>query len=382
MSYIQNTWFSKKDVLEDLSRIGIANLEDSYILTGQRPPPTCREVIDDEEFELRFNGTVHNGLVYESVEPDLKGITDYLRMVDDVECSPRDSPTEVITISKLNPNVREFIPNTSKASEPKTRNAENNTNNIETTAEIIDNGVDLTKLKQQEINDIAEKLRDKVSNSSRADTSQQKKERNVAIAALLKLYSAKPKTKTPSTFEERKEDEPLKLVTPDFFIGNKIIEHSSNTVCEQDLCKTSLSDSVHEQTSSSDALESCSSTSYTIDSSVQESIDKVNNWFGDTKCSSKKAPAISLEPPVFKRKEPRSIKSSCDGRQRYNGNSQNGHYKPSKYADDLCKMYTKRTEERETARQDIWTKVQAELKAKDEILIRKKMEEDTTDDNI
>lgn len=379
----------------------------------------------DGEFQPLPNGAVSNDIPNGSVKPDLKGITDLLRMVEDNESSSRDSPTDVISISKLNPNVREFVPNgiivqnNTSENNNKVKSAVSNVNrsladdvgeedytkthseasnvnkslknNVNSSlkhdvkaqandfTKILGNKIDLSELKPKDINDVADKLRDKISDSSRAVTPQQKKERNVAITALLKLYSAKLDDTAQSKTDDH-ENEPLKLVTPDFFVKNEKSEYTCNKTSEDE--EDSYEESIHNENVKENITNDRTSTDFcvptSVDSSVQESIDKVNTWFNDSKSSPVKRPIVSFEPPIFKKKEQRNIQSPKPDADQMCSKGTSSHsalYKPSKYAEDLCKIYTKRTEQRNNESQNIWTKLEAQLRAKDEKLKKEKVEE-------
>lgn len=81
----------------------------------------------------------------------------------------------------------------------------------------MDKRIDISQLNSDQIKEITMKLKSKISNNSNDDL-RLGREKNVAIATLLKLYSATPpQVKSPKPDEGVKDNKPIKLFTPEYF---------------------------------------------------------------------------------------------------------------------------------------------------------------------
>lgn len=182
---------------------------------------------------------------------------------------------------------------------------------------------DVAKLKREDIAIITEKLRDRISNSSRSATPRdQKREKNVAIAALLRLHSIKPASENriklypPEYFEKSPKDHDFQKNltdeknTKDFDEKNNLTD-SVNVKTESTTTKieeTSASPSKYGGSTSPDSVKTPQS-SVASDPAFQESIKKVNDWLGVPKSPSPKTPFVHLGPVTFKKKG--TVTSPC-----------------------------------------------------------------------
>ncbi|CAH2036815.1 unnamed protein product, partial [Iphiclides podalirius] len=150
------SWHTKEDVLDDLAQVmgnEIKELDEQYILIGEQPPPpscTSNEA-DDHEIYLRLYGALGDKLINDDTKgPDLSGITEMLRMVDDYHCSNNNKDEAHIlqscnktgiVITKLNVDIPEYIPeNASHKENTKVEvNTENKTKNGEPSNDMTQN---------------------------------------------------------------------------------------------------------------------------------------------------------------------------------------------------------------------------------------------------
>ncbi|CAG9785979.1 unnamed protein product [Diatraea saccharalis] len=482
----RNIWRSKEDVLRDLAQFtGIPNGVDDFIVSGERPPPP-RRIEEDEGLDYRFcdaentPSNTNNG-------PDLVGISEMLRLVNEYndtdaeESSQSKSVDQIVTISKLNPHVPEFIPKSVTACSPSNEQCKdvvNNENNklsgsnktyhvsnsinkrddnidvisvekrndisklkLKNCDSVIANGItdsrdvkdissqsitekgnnekdcddidiekriDISKLNPDEINHMTKKLRNKISSVSKSDNLQGKRDRNVAIATLLKLYSAEPnklKSLSPEkllapekSVKHESDGQPL-LFTPEYFEMSiakgspeetkpKSFTDIKKTIpltVEKDAPSESNESRIEETDSSKESFSS-SSNSRLEDPEVRQSIEKVTKWFDEPKSlksvspmkSIRKGPAVFLGPISFKRKDspksPVSDESKRSTPTKSNSTAHVAHYKPSKYAEDLRKIYSERNKDIDKRNQDIWTALEIKMKEKEERMRKVRLE--------
>lgn len=145
----------------------------------------------------------------------------------------------------------------------------------------LDKKVDITNMKSEEIEDVKMRIKTKIMDSS-GDSIRNKKEKNVAIAALLRLYATAPATPA---------DKSVKLITPDYFEAlptAKEIETKEESDAKED------NDTVEkvEEPATSTSREQV----VYKDPFVEESIAKVNDWF-DNEDGSKPKP-LPVQPPA------------------------------------------------------------------------------------
>lgn len=254
-------WTTKRDILKDLAEVNgrrLQKLHNSDLIVGQKPPPM--RLYQDEnsldELNLRFGIAQGEITVDEETKPDLNAIKHMLRVVNDYtesevkevkQSSTTSKGSFDITITKLNPNVEEFVPRTmhdSKTCErqnisvikktdrdvtSKNDKSETNftiANHNERNREVNDSLSASNKIvKETENKDIvmqasldnaictqaANELK-KTILMSNAKNPQMKKAKNVAIANLQKLLSIPNENLKSRTVKNE-----IKLITPDYY---------------------------------------------------------------------------------------------------------------------------------------------------------------------
>ncbi|KAI5652162.1 hypothetical protein NE865_00500 [Phthorimaea operculella] len=419
-------WSSKDEILRDLANVNgvCTNVDDDHLVKGFRPPPPSKinEDIDDE-FNLRFGGYGDqiSKSSYDS-GPDLVGIQKMLRLVNN---KPEDTfrpssnthkDPEVIVISKLNPNVKEFVPKS------KSENKDTNGNiKLETSVPLEKKEEEVSQRLPSKVDDdeqerqkMAALLKSKISTALKDNSFEKKREKNVAMAALLRLNSGPPKTlpnssteqlqpttalRIPTTEPPKESTEsskltteppkeniellkqnrdlpkpPLVLFTPDYFAGPSrtpkeiIVDDSEHTIPEPKplLDPTAKSPSPRE----------------THDPIIKESIDKVNNWLNSPDKKPKpKAPVPYIGPVTFKKKESITPKSPCSEVSKKTEGYVIPKFVPSQNAAKLAKDFeaqVKAKEETEKKKQppvNMWTELDVELKKRDEIIRNRSREQ-------
>ncbi|XP_039754479.1 uncharacterized protein LOC120629576 [Pararge aegeria] len=428
MSY--EGWYSKKDVLKDLRKATgkrVLDIDERSVLVGEQPPPQRYNMLDEEaELQLlRLCGGCKPAT--EGVcTPDLVGITQMLRMVDGLSeeepkqetLKPTRASKHIITKSVLNPEVGEFVPISSHikhGTETKKETNSKKTAKTDTcdTLNLSQGGIDTHQLTEIEIKEMRDKLKTKISETSKAACVKVKRDRNMAIATLLKLYCQAPKP----------ADEHIpKLISPAYFENSiEKLRIARNSTKQKEIETNTIE--IH-QTST----EKQQSDSITDDIKVKEphisniaaSVDKVQKWLRDTenveikiekpkltmkvddlnkksdvnktnghfKQTDKMKGSMYLGAITFKRKacnsKPASPTStdSAERRKPENGNVPKGAvYKPSPYAAELNKKYLERSKVQESLKEDFWAVVETKLKAKDEEIKNKQAKLEAPSEN-
>lgn len=230
-------------------------------------------------------------------------------------------------------------------------------------------------------------LKERISKIPKDSPFDKRKDRNVAIAALIKANT----NPSPTNLCEQK---PV-LLTPDYFKGPKGASENLDTQDQENLVTSRLSPpkllgenkAINIENVEDNILEEniTSKTEVTpvrtpVDPHMQESIKKVNNWFSgavrskpaeQNQCAISDIPKPKPAEPylgtcTFKKKSvpgqnsplsnPSISKSPVSG---------TPSYIPSKHAQDLAKKYEERKQVKEE-HIDIWTKLDRDLKIKDE----------------
>ncbi|XP_047529829.1 uncharacterized protein LOC125065997 isoform X2 [Vanessa atalanta] len=381
-------------------------------------------------------------------KPDLMGITQMIRMVDQFYERPsienrtngdkkQVTSDTLVSISKLNPDVVEFVPlnkklpykldkeglnciedviknkDVSYESEKSDKRGEQIKKSIDINKikEINKNNncnnnssgcIDISRLSPLEMQEMRQKLKTKISGTSNTNCVKVKRERNLAIATLVKLHCQPPNTAVPG-------EDKIELKAPDYY-QKSLSSHEKDSKMKESIKKSSIiPDAAFERTvmitekpefnenlehmvdSNSNQLYVAKEPNATtskgkdddkkqpyhstlcpakensevIPKEVRESIVKVENWF-NSPSKKQKGSSFYLGPVTFKRKvsskpmSPISIDSE-------NSNVQKSEtFVPSVFANQLSKQYMERSKAREAREQDIWTKIELELKAKDE----------------
>lgn len=366
-------WYNKEEVLEDLCRCtggrGDRDLDSRYLVLGHNPPPPAPYMDDlDEEVALRFGRDVIRNEFDSKMQPDFHGIKEMLKMVreqnnDDCEVEVdlvRNAGPQII-ISKLNPDCQEFIPKS--INDAKLKNvdvaehcaAETDGSKMDFAASTKSkDSDDVNKISENHINMAAE-YKCKISEAAKCNSHQAKIQKNMAISSLLKLYT--------------KDVKPIKLMTPDDFITKKEKQPSKNDHKESN----SISNAVTDNELDSNGIQSIkvngSAEGFIEDPQVKISISKVTNWLKSNNGVSKKR-SICLGPVIFKHKEPNTPTSSTTEQTKVRREEE--RYKPSKYAEDLSKMYMERQKKKEEQiMKPTWDNIDLVLKQKDEEIKRK-----------
>ncbi|CAK1596591.1 unnamed protein product [Parnassius mnemosyne] len=386
------SWYTKKDVLNDLAHAmggRVKDLEEQYILVGEQPPPPCRSgEEDDDELLLRLHGAI-GGKTDNEFEngPDLAGIKEMLRMVDKYQSPDSDESDKtsfqnntctMITISKLNPDVPDFV--------PKSKSTVNV--NVETHANQIDelNSNDNNKMNKLEVSaskanitekndpdklkEISQKLKNKISSPSKSDCLKIKRERNLAISTLLKIHSSAP------VLDAKGENNSPKLVTPSYF-EKPCPTEPLNYKASQNGQKKSVS--------STSSLSKGSIENVVLDSKisginqeVEESVAKVNNWLNKDDKPTPTGSALYLGPVTFKRKEKVKPKTPDTSDKTAANKTVAVPFVPSDYVNTLTQSYMERIKAKEEEKpKGIWTDILKQLEAKDEEIKRRKQEQES-----
>ncbi|XP_013199545.1 uncharacterized protein LOC106142359 [Amyelois transitella] len=409
------SWKTKEDVLQDLGAFGQMGNVDNYLVIGNRPPPPLREDLGDE-YNIPFDSTSYEN---KSMKPDLKGITHFIRMLNDEE-DPSEEETKQgtsagIVISKLNPLVKEFVPRTRHSnslsvgitannnclnnpskSRPNTNSSSklshkndkkpaksmtsvasssNTTNSTSQNGNAVISDQDINVgATSNDIVQLTNELRNKISNTLKSDSLKHKKERNVAIANLLRLHSLKPspcsskpsRSSSKSNISTSVEGKEPTLITPDYF---------KHTINDPPIASSSCSEKADNEAKSETDTERIENgeQANTVHPSIQESIEKVNNWFEKPKSAIKKAPSVCLGPVSFKRKDASVQSPTGDVDSKSTKTiTPTAQFKPSKYAEDLAKKYMERKQEAKRRQMTIWDNLEDELKKKDEVIRNKR----------
>ncbi|XP_045448558.1 uncharacterized protein LOC123656999 [Melitaea cinxia] len=448
---MSEAWRTKKDIIKDLKfATGSYNdeLNEEYVVWGEQPPP--RLVMPDEGDEmLRICGGVGPGDVSTSnevCEPDLAGITQMLRMVEQFnESSSNESNNDtqsktatntLISISKLNPNVPAFEPKNidtvvlnklsevdkncvattsvkaKEIDEVKQFNIAKNVDDMKIMNKadnvITDfSRVDTSRLTDAEVQEMRAKVKEKIRVTSNEKCGKLKRERNLAIATLVKLHCASqtndlntPKLISPEYFEQRLSDQKEKLSdsevpgnvsyldialnNPDNATDSSVVykrceplvdkntAESNEMVNEETEYRTEISNSsIARNLQSKETLPTTTSNNET-NKEVKQSIEKVENWLNSPQ-KVPKAPPLYLGPVTFKRKAKSSNSKPESPISTISDNTSTvintvEEFIPSEYASQLNKEYVERSKAKQKVEQDIWTKLEAQLIEKDEIL--------------
>ncbi|XP_068631832.1 uncharacterized protein [Battus philenor] len=358
------TWYSKKDVLEDLAQVSssvVKELDEEYIVVGEQPPPMfTKDETDDNEFLLQLKGADTSGVTIEHKQsPDLAGITEMLRMVDRFE-SPNDKDkheqkpsdgrgTTIISISKPNFNPKSTSTENFKGLDKNTvNNIVKGNNNGRLQSETP------TRLDKSIKEEMSDKLKEKISSSLKENNFKVKMSRNLALASLLKLHSE------PIDSDTRNKP---RLYTPKDFENPHI--NTNNLVNSSESCDK-LELNVEE-------TKSLSKDTNNNDQKVNESIVKVQNWLNGKEKPRVKEPALYLGQVTFKRKDIPKPSAAINNNSEKTHKTDSKSFIPSSYANKLTETYMVRNKSKENKPKDIWTKLEEELKQRDVIIKEKKI---------
>ncbi|CAG9584948.1 unnamed protein product [Danaus chrysippus] len=392
-------WYSKQDVIKDLAKVTgkrVSDLGNHYVV-GTEPPPVWNNEEDDEDLS-RFYGGQTPTQTDDIEKPDLAGITEMLRMVDNYNEGPSEEnktePTDVIvSISKLDPNAQEFESSTVKQGQS-ALNVNSSKYNEE--PDIRDQKLPLdvkktvrtdicdTKVRDNqthipnELKQMREQLKTKIAETSNINCVKQKRERNLAITTLMKLYSKEAVTETKPN-----------LISPEYFINNTannithtqdgvgnnlttdhVTEDTLNASTDTEIINKEIAASVEKVTkwlcsSETETPNNCSDTSRKdTDSTEENTVTKVPQQT--------KVPLIHLGPVTFKRKTNNRHAISPVSLLSDSKTNKSETYIPSNYANELTKKYTEQSKQRQS-QPDLWTSIENKLKEKDEKLKKQRL---------
>ncbi|CAB3252988.1 unnamed protein product [Arctia plantaginis] len=391
-------WSTEDQVLETLKKLsngrrGLGNLDNTYLVKGDKPPPILIEE-EDEEMWLHFGDSMHAGkdAIPDNTPPDLQGITNLLRLVqgsdeegdnEDIIGQRSNCVIAISKASKLNPNVKEFTPKSTSISDTSVHSSGN--------GEITDPiATEVEKVTESVTEDLKTKLKNHISYAAKSNCFELKKQKNLAIATLLRMYATN--NETPSA---RKPDETLKLITPDFFENRKSPVNVQSGPNDTSLPSASTSPGPKSMTSISHASSSndvksepALSTRVTTkkqkpeqDPAIKTSINKVNQWLGEQPVNQtvqRKSPAVFIGPITYKAKEPAVCKSPKipeTQQQKVTKAREPNEYQPTNYADDLKNKYMDRINSKKVkTKRNMWQDLHEVLKEKD-VLVKKKLEQ-------
>ncbi|GBP77121.1 hypothetical protein EVAR_99366_1 [Eumeta japonica] len=358
--------------------------------------------MDNDEYHLTF-GATERGDKETNSGPDLKLIGEMLEMVNNYEkendpvCDTKNEAGTLFKISKLNPNVPEFVPkdttvNTSSECK-KEENKENN--NIEK------NAAEPSSKDATAIEESIQNLKTTIKNGMKSEPPVRGKIlRNAAIMSLLKLHSTK--SPQPAT---------LKLLTPDDIMGSNgtklnNVEISStesriSDTKEISSMKSKITDT--NEISSAELRTSNAKSSMQVDicpienvqalipitSLVEEnkdsdvkpsedainiSIKKVDNWLSGSKSKEQKL-RLHMGPITYKRKAPKVEKIDPQSKSSTRSSSPlvPKKYVPSELAEKLYKEFKEKSFKNAAMQNDIWAPVEREMRERDK-KIKEKVE--------
>lgn len=387
------TWKTKADVLRDIAEAtGTVQKKDiaaQFIVVGDAPPPPLLMEDEDSDMNLMFGDCYRRLSQSENTGPDLAGIRQMLDLVrnferdddEDSGCIEEQLKYE-ITISKgttdrsLNPNVPEFVPNVGKTETSVISVLQSASACVETREKVFDCGdsnnvTDTGTQATRYDEDVTTALKNTISKAAKSDSQSYhlKKQKNVAIATLLRLYAnndtnSKPDVKlwTPEQFEKTKDGSSDVKVEESY---------ASDYVTPKALPVTPI-----EPIRRPDSIEGDNPKRALVqDPEIRESIAKVNRWLA-APVQEKLPKTPYLGPICFKRKDPvkpsTSSKSASPQPSTATSKSESPSttiklFQPSKYAADLGKQYRDRCEQKQKdAEQTVnWDNLSDVLKQKD-----------------
>ncbi|CAG4975804.1 unnamed protein product [Colias eurytheme] len=445
-------WYTIEDVTQDIARASgqiVSDLDAKYVVVGKQKP---RYNTDEDELQDMHNLNGHC-ILQDETKPDLQGITEMIRLVDGYSTNDssfdesdntkiRETLTqEAVVISKLNPSVPPFVPkssvnSTSNTNSNRKRAVESplnenimpnkqdvrNSNQFKENKDLnstletkqnndvgqnhsalcdskkievipVDSKIDMSSLEPNEKEKLRENLITSISKTAQTSCVKVKRQRNLAIATLMKLCS----NSTPTTKDEVIGAKP-NLITP---------QHYKTTVCDNETEKKQAHEIIIDRTSEAEETQtymensidkvkkwltgedySPSSESYNIDKTENkisnistESSECVSNEpSANVKKSIEAKSGLFLGPITYKKRETRKSPNSQTDRTNSVASEPLGveptlEFVPSAYATELSQKYMKRVNDKTVSTQDgppTWTNLVATLEVKDEI-IRKKL---------
>ncbi|XP_032524138.2 uncharacterized protein LOC116775353 [Danaus plexippus] len=387
-------WYSKQDVIKDLAKVTGKRVNDfgQHYVVGTDPPPIWNNEQDDEDLS-RFYGGQTPTQTDDIEKPDLVGITQMLRMVDNYNEGPSEENKSnkaeltniIVSISKLDPNVSEFDPSTIKQEQSTLNvwdskyNEEPHTKNKQLPLDVkkpVQTDSCDTKVRDNQthipygLKEMREKLKTRITKASNVNCVRQKRDRNLAINTLVKLYSKR-------AVEETKPN----LISPEYFINNsankitRTNEEAGNNSTTDHLTEDTLNASMDTEIISKEIAASVEKVTKWLCSSETETLSECNGIaLKDTNSTEEKpmtkatkVPLIHLGPVTFKRKTNNRLAISPVSLLSDTKTNKSETYIPSNYANELTKKYSEQSQQRQS-QPDLWASIENKLKEKDEEL--------------
>ncbi|XP_037964933.2 uncharacterized protein LOC105392153 [Plutella xylostella] len=416
-----NQWRNKHEVLRDLAEVSDYGPRCTLNLNPVTDKPHIYATEDTDLNEIAdYYGFPKNTSSERYVKPNLRCITQMIDMVreegdlPDYSCDRRSrpqQPTQIVEISKLNPNVTEFVPkvasnstdsDNSNASTPSCSNAKTdvlvpkenvdlakNTDAVHNEAEKvktldldINKRIDVSTLDPTEAEVLAEKIKSQIDKIPAAASFESRFLKNAALSSLMKVYSVAAPPPAESC---------TKLLTPDYFMK---ANDADNTVSKE--TKESATD-----------FEKATECDITVDE-IKASIQKVKNWQDsiteieiakDVEIPAKEViqtppkvfkPVVQLAPPTYRRKE-KATKSPQTTLQTTSSSGTTSRssvysqpavspvlpktYVPSQKATELYEKFSKNAEMAQKPKVgSMWDQLEKQLKEKDAALKKKQMQ--------
>ncbi|XP_041978583.1 uncharacterized protein LOC121732698 [Aricia agestis] len=427
MTSNMNQWYSKSSIMKDLAQVTGTRM-DSIEVVDETPPPRRYYNEDMSEIMDRYGEIMTENVPNVALTPDLNGITQMLRMVeketvDQSKYNTAENPPvandDILTISKLNPEVKEFLPGgcAQENGVPTTSNAKIPSKELKSSPQCnskveiedlphISNGNEKngdTALPANNIKEMREQLKTKISSNANRNCVKSKREKNIAIASLLKLCLQPPEGNSQNINGDTNKA-PLKLLPPDYYETTNIkdangalqeINGASDKCDEFGKENTVIGLPKLNSTTNDNANMNgiVSTTNIQCDEDVQDSVKKVENWLARVNLENdespeqispekdqsqspqtppkktKKAtgpPTLFLGPVTFKKKEVVKSNSPSISSEATTRKTPTSTYVPSAYASELSRSYNERAKARNEIRDDIFSRLYKELDKRDE----------------
>ncbi|XP_063534353.1 uncharacterized protein LOC134744466 [Cydia strobilella] len=203
----------------------------------------------------------------------------------------------------------------------------------------------IEKPKPEETNELQKKVKSTIIESSADNSLKTKRQKNVAIATLLKLGVVP-------------DEKPVKLIKPEYFEKPPTDEKQTEN-----------------EVSGVKEMPSTSSSETNVNYIDQDSVSKVNGWFNSMECPKPKPqfqePLVLKDSITFKKKSSitsRNTSSTTENPE----NREKKNFKPSGYASELLLKYETNAQKQLPLTEDLGTRLERQLRQRDEV-IRQKM---------
>ncbi|XP_063618881.1 uncharacterized protein LOC134791705 [Cydia splendana] len=206
----------------------------------------------------------------------------------------------------------------------------------------------IEKPKSEEIKELQEKVKSTIIASSADNSLKTKRQKNVAIATLLKLGVVA-------------DEKPVKLIKPEYFEKPPTVEKQ-----------------IENELSEVKEMPSTSSSETNVNNIDQDSISKVNGWFNSMECPKPKPqlqePLVLKDCITFKKKTASSVTSrnTSTSATEPTKDRETKSFKPSDYASELLKKYETNAQQQVSLNEDLGTRLERQLRERDEV-VRQKM---------